>query len=300
MDKTLSHRSLTLFYRMEGQLPGNSSGAAGHARSPVSAAPAPILLIHGFAEDGRIWDGQVACLKEKYRLIIPDLPGSGRSSALPGETSMEELAENMVAILDAENIEQAILVGHSMGGYIALAFAEKYPGRLEALGLFHSTAYPDSEEKAALRRKSNEFISRHGAATFIRQSIPNLFAEASLEQHPEWASGLIDRYEGFNPDSLIYYYNAMIRRPDRTATLKHSAWPVLFIIGEKDNTLPLEASLQQAHLPRLSSIHILEKAGHMGMLEEEAASNRILDEFLNFVAARKRNNLHSSFNDHQP
>jgi pimeloyl-ACP methyl ester carboxylesterase len=249
----------------------------------------PVVLIHGFAEDGFIWERQVQYLRRDHRLIIPDLPGSGNSpplnpvNPLNAETSMEELADAIKAILDAENIDQAVLVGHSMGGYISLAFAEKYEDRVAALGLFHSTAYPDSEEKKALRRKSVEFIRKNGSETFIRQSIPNLFAEGSKEKHPEWVEEVIERYCGFNPDSLIYYYNAMMQRPDRTATLQQFRRPVLFVIGEHDNTLPLTASLRQIHMPEISSIHILDQTGHMGMLEEADRSNRILDEFLHFV-----------------
>jgi pimeloyl-ACP methyl ester carboxylesterase len=267
VDKKIDISSGDLFYRMEGH---------------QSDFP-PLVLIHGFAEDGRIWDGQVAALKEVCQLIIPDLPGSGRSSALSGETSMEELAESILALLAAENIRQAILVGHSMGGYIALAFAEKYPGRLSGFGLFHSTAYPDSEEKKAMRRKSNEFIRKHGAVPFIQQSTPNLFAEATRERHADLVSKIVDRYSGFDPASLIRYYDAMIARPDRTAVLKQAVQPVLFVIGGKDSTLPLETSLQQAQMPALSSIHILEEAGHMGMLEEPEQSNTILGDFVDLV-----------------
>ncbi|MDP4149597.1 MAG: alpha/beta hydrolase [Bacteroidota bacterium] len=270
MDKTLNHGLSHLFYRVEGKATNEP----------------PLLLIHGFAEDGRIWDGQVAALQDLCQVIIPDLPGSGRSSALRGETSMEEMAESIAALLDAEGIKQAVVVGHSMGGYISLAFAEKYPGRLSALGLFHSTAFADSEEKKALRRKSNEFIGKHGAAPFIQQSTPNLFAEDSREQHPEWVEKVISSYSAFNPHSLVYYYNAMIRRPDRTEILKQCKQPVLFIIGEKDNTIPLVSSLQQTHMAAISSIHILEKAGHMGMLEEAEHCRSILEEFMAFAIAR--------------
>lgn len=262
----------------------------------MNAGP-PLVLIHGFAEDSGIWTSQMVYLKEKYRLIVPDLPGSGRSSVLPGETSMEEMANGIAAILDAEGIGQAILVGHSMGGYIALAFVEEYPDRVRAFGLFHSTAFPDSEEKKAMRRKSNEFIRKHGAAIFIQQSTPNLFTEDFRERHPDSVAETVSVYSDFDPNSLIQYYNAMIRRPDRTEILKQATQPVLFVIGEKDSTLPLEISLQQSHMPALSSIHILQKSGHMGMLEERLRSGLILEEFLNFVDAQKSNEHHSSFND---
>jgi pimeloyl-ACP methyl ester carboxylesterase len=259
---------------------------------------APVVLIHGFAEDGFVWDRQVQYLMKDHQLIIPDLPGSGKSSPLDAETSMEEFGDAIKKILDAENIDQAILIGHSMGGYISLAFAEKYGDRLAALGLFHSTAFADSEEKKALRRKSIEFILRHGSETFIRQSIPNLFAEPSKERHPEWVEEVIGRYWGFTPDSLVHYYRAMIQRPDRAAILQKIARPVLFVIGEHDNTIPLSDSLKQIHMPELSSIHILDQTGHMGMLEETERSNTILDEFLNFVQNQQTQADRPSHNTH--
>lgn len=242
-------------------------------------AATPLVLLHGFAEDSSIWDRQKEYLKDKYHLIIPDLPGSG-NAPLTSDTSMEGLAATVKARLDAENIEQCIMVGHSMGGYVTLAFAELYPDRLKAIGLFHSTSYPDTEEKKAARRKSIEFIQKNGAAPFIRQSTPNLFSEKSRNEHPQWVSDLIRRYSNFNPDALIRYYEAMILRPDRSHVLNNFSRPVLFIIGRQDGAVPLKASLQQCHMPSIAYIHILEDAGHMGMIEAGDKAGHILDNFL--------------------
>ncbi|HEY4205829.1 MAG TPA: alpha/beta hydrolase [Puia sp.] len=242
-------------------------------------AATPLVLLHGFAEDSSIWDRQKDYLKDKYRLIIPDLPGSG-TAPLTNDTSMEGLAATVKSRLDAEHIGRCIMVGHSMGGYVALAFAELYPDKLKALGLFHSTSYPDTEEKRANRKKSIEFIQKNGAAPFIRQSIPNLFSEKSRHEHPQWVSDLIQRYSNFDPDVLIRYYEAMILRPDRSHILNNFGGAVLFIIGHHDNTVPMKASLQQCHIPSVAYIHILEDAGHMGMIEDGDKAGHILDNFL--------------------
>jgi len=242
----------------------------------------PLVLLHGFAEDSSIWDRQKEFLQDKYRLIIPDLPGSG-SAPLANDkdsnTSMEGLAAAVKARLDAENIEQCIMVGHSMGGYVTLAFAELYPDRLKALGLFHSTAYADTEEKKAARRKGIEFIKNNGAAPFIRQSTPNLFSEHSRQEHPEWVTDLIQRYGSFDPEALVRYYEAMIRRPDRSHILNNFKGPVLFVIGRQDSAVPLTASLQQCHMPSIAHIHILQDAGHMGMIEDSDRAGHILESF---------------------
>lgn len=265
MDKTIIYRSSPLHYREEGE-------------------GFPVLLLHGLAEDSALWEPQIASLRKDYRLIIPDLPGSGLSP-LPGgsEPSIDELADAVKALCDKAGVGQCILIGHSMGGYITLAFAQKYPDRLRALGLFHSTAYADSEEKQAARRKSIDFIRKNGSPPFIRQSVPNLLAESTREKHPGIMKELIDRYSGFQPEALIYYLEAMIARPDRTSVLQRFAGPVLFIIGGHDNAVPLEHSLQQCHIPALSQVYILENAGHMGMLEDPSRSNRFLQSFINFT-----------------
>lgn len=244
-----------------------------------------VVFLHGFGEDNRIWTAQVNWLKKDHPVLAPDLPGSGQNPALlPGTPSIEAMADYVKNLLDEQGITKAILIGHSMGGYIALAFAAKYPEQLSAIGLFHSTTYADNEEKIAARRKGINFIRKNGAAAFLRQSIPNLFADTSRTQHPEWVNHLIEKYAGFNPDSLVYYYEAMIHRPDRSALLQAFDKPVLFLIGEQDKTVPLNDSLQQAHMPSTAFIHILAGTGHLGMLEEEERSNKILKDFLDFVS----------------
>lgn len=250
--------------------------------------PVPLVLLHGFAEDSSLWDRQKEYLKDKCRLIIPDLPGSGVAPLFkdsdPGnttDTSMEGLAAAVKARLDADNVQQCIMVGHSMGGYVTLAFAELYPERLKAFGLFHSTSFADTEEKKAARRKGIEFIQKNGAAPFIRQSTPNLFSEHSRQEHPEWVTSLIQRYSSFDPNALVSYYEAMIRRPDRSHVLKNFKGPVLFIIGARDNAVPLASSLQQCHMPSISHIHVLQDAGHMGMIEDSDRAGHILENFTN-------------------
>ena len=175
------------------------------------------------------------------------------------------------------------MIGHSMGGYISLAFAEKHPDRLRALGLVHSTAYADSEEKKAARRKSIEFIGKHGAAEFIRQSAPNLFSDGYKQKNPAGLHEFFERYDNFLAASLVSYYEAMIKRPERTSVLSDFNGPVLFLIGEKDNAVPLDQSLKQCHLPKIAYIHILESAAHMGMLEEPGEVNNLLLSFIKNV-----------------
>jgi len=268
MNKSIPYSNSTLYYRVEGN-------------------GVPVILVHGFAEDGAIWDDLTERLKDKFKLIIPDLPGSGKSPlidskhALPaGRWSMEFFADCILAILQNESISSTIMIGHSMGGYITLAFAEKYPHLLKAFGLFHSSSYPDSEEKKEARRKSIAFIQQHGAAKFIEQSTPNLFSENFKEKHPEIVQEQVTQYTNLLAPALVQYYEAMMERPDRTEILKTFKGPILFIMGKHDTAIPLEHSLQQCHLPDLSYTLILEDSGHMGMLEEAEKSSRFIENYL--------------------
>lgn len=239
-----------------------------------------VVLLHGFGEDSEVWKNQVEYLKEKFHLIIPDLPGSGKSSLDNRQITIEDYSEAIRDVIDREGIEKTTLIGHSMGGYITLAFAEKFPARLNAFGLFHSTAFADSDEKKSTRRKGIDFIKEHGALEFLKTSTPNLFSSATKENNPALIEEQMKLLSNFSGEALVSYNQAMIDRPDRTEVLKNVKIPILFVFGEHDTAVPLSDGLKQCHLPEKSYIHILKNSGHLGMLEEADESNLILEEFL--------------------
>ena len=279
MNKYFSYQNKKIFYRIF----GNGK---------------PVILIHGFGEDGEVWRNQAPSnspeggelaspqsqlvensLIKKFQFIIPDLPGSGKSEMID-DMSMEGMAEVIHSIIHNENIETCTVIGHSMGGYITLALAEKYWNHLNGFSLFHSSAYADSEEKKAIRRKGIEFIYQHGAFEFLKTTTPNLFSSKTKDKTPGLIGKQVDSLSNFSSAALVSYSKAMIQRPDRTAIIRNTSVPVLFIMGENDNAVPLQDSLQQCHLPEKSYIHILHHSGHMGMLEEPEKCNLILEKFL--------------------
>lgn len=239
----------------------------------------PVMLVHGFGEDSRVWEKQETVLQQHFQLIIPDLPGSGKSD-LTEDVSMEGMARVLKGILDDQGIGSCIMIGHSMGGYITLAFAEMYPSSLAAFGLFHSSAYADNEEKKTARRRGIEFIREQGPEKFLEQATRNLFSDETKKNNPAEVQEFIDRFTNFPAQSLVNYYEAMMRRPDRTAVLKDFAGPVLFITGKFDNAVPPEHTLEQCHLPRLAYIQLLMYSAHLGMVEEAALSTGFLEKFL--------------------
>ncbi len=243
----------------------------------------PVMLLHGFGENSTVWEPQIEALKNHYQLIIPDIPGSGKS-ALVASANIDTYAGVIKAICDEEKISQLhSLIGHSMGGYITLGVAEKYASLLNSFGLFHSSAFADTEEKKQTRKKAIEFIKEKGAYSFLKTSTPGLFTQAFKDDHSGKVDELIDAGKSFSNDALIQYYEAMIARPDRTIILRTFLKPILFIIGEHDQAIPFDSSLQQCHLPAQSHVHILRQSAHMGMWEEVEKANTILIDFLSLV-----------------
>lgn len=262
-------RNKKIFYRVKGQ-------------------GKPVLLLHGFGEDGNIWNKQVTSLSKNFCLIIPDLPGSGQSEMLEKSCTMKDYAEVVKAIANEaifknkKNLRFS-LIGHSMGGYITLAFAEKYPKLLNSFGLFHSSAFADDEQKKITRRKGIEFIKRNGSEAFLKTSLPNLFSEQTKKERPELVNQLLVISKNISPEALTQYYEAMILRPDRTLVLKTFSNPVLLICGKYDTVVPLDVSLKQSQIPAFTFLHILQHSGHVGMWEESKLSSSYLGEFLSAI-----------------
>lgn len=245
-----------------------------------------LVLLHGFAEDSTIWAAQVEFLKEKFRVITPDMPGSGQSAYNPELETIEDYAAVTEALLKQANVGQCIMLGHSMGGYIMLAFTALYPQYLKGIGFVNSTAFADSEEKKQNRDKGIAVMEEYGAQAFIKTTTPNLFSAGYKKQFAAKVEALITKGAGFTTAALQQYYRAMKNRPDRTAVLKQSGLPVLFIAGTEDVAVPLGDTLKQVHQPLVSHIHIFEDTGHMAMMEAVDKTNAAIAEFMQDVLAQ--------------
>ena len=234
----------------------------------------PVILLHGFGEDDTIWENTAEVLSQHCLCIIPKIPGSGGSDCLPGSPSIIDFAEVMHQLLLHEKFQQCTFIGHSMGGYIALAFAQKYPDMLRALCLFHSSSYADDAMKVETRQKAIQLIREKGSMVFLKTAIPGLFYDT--EKHRTAIELLLEKATQFTPEALIQYYEAMIHRPDTTAVLEKILIPVYFSLGEHDKAVPFKHGLQQSHLPKHAHLTILRESGHMGMIEEPEKAIRTL------------------------
>ena len=267
MDHYFKYQSANCYYRTEGE------GSA-------------VLFIHGFAEDHTVWDRQVTFLKQYCMVITPDLPGSGNSEVIHyplTAISIDHFSDYMYAVLRHAGISKCIMLGHSMGGYVLLSLAEKHPENLLGFGFVHSTAYPDSEEKKAVRQRAIGTMEEYGAAAFVRSTTPNTFGASYKKEHPEEVEALIEKGKNFTVEALQQYYTAMMNRPGRTEVLKNSKVPVLFIIGLEDVAAPASDVLKQVSLPDTALVHTLPGVGHMGMWEAEGQVNEYLLQFVQFV-----------------
>ena len=252
----------------------------------------PLVLLHGFGEDGTVWHNQVKALQSNAFIITPDFPGSGKSILNPADFTEENsqlldslvfYADAIAALLHHLNITRCSLLGHSMGGYIALAFAQKYPHLLKAFGLLHSTSFADTDEKKETRRRGIALMEAHGGYSFLKNTIPNLFTASYKKDFAVEIDGLIEKAKDFQTKALQSYSRAMIYRPDRTIVLKEAKVPVLIIAGDEDIVVPLNDSLFQSHQPKTCQINVLKNTAHMGMWEAAAQMNEYIRAFLRLV-----------------
>ncbi|MCY7351545.1 MAG: alpha/beta hydrolase [Cytophagaceae bacterium] len=232
-----------------------------------------VVLLHGFGENASVWDDLTEAFSLENRVLTPDYS----AQALP---SVEAYADWLRDWLDAQQVARCVLIGHSMGGYIALAFAEQYPDRLRGLGLFHSTAYADTEERRQKRLASIEVLEEKGAAIFLEEFIPKMYAEAFAEHRPQVIAQHLESVRELPIQALIAAMRAMRERPDRRAVLEKAPFPVLFIIGMADRSVSPQDSLKQVALPARAHDLVLEGVGHSGMTEAPEACIIAIREFL--------------------
>lgn len=243
----------------------------------------PVLLIHGFPLTGDMWDRQIEVLGSKTRVIVPDLRGFGRSEATDGTYLMDLFAYDLKKLLDTLGIEKAVLAGISMGGYIALAFHRMFPSCVRALVLLDTKAGADSEAGKKDRLETAR-RARNGEMDKIADEwAEKLFASSSIMNMPEVVRHVRDRISRTSPETIAHASLGMMERFDSTPVLKDISCPVLIIVGEKDNLIPLEESKSMAAHIKNSTVEIVEGAGHLSCLEAPAKVNSLMLKFLSDI-----------------
>jgi len=239
-----------------------------------------IVLIHGFLENQTMWQDLAPELCQKYRVITLDLLGHGESDCLGYVHSMEENADVVQAVLSKLRIRKAVFVGHSMGGYVALAFAELYPEKIRGLVLLNSTSKADSEERKDNRNRAIKAVKKD-YTTFVRLSITNLFSEENREI-------LTDEIEKVKIEALktplqgiVASLEGMKNRKDREVLLHLSPYPKMLILGEKDPVLIYETALEQIKNTAVKFVTFPD--GHMSHIENREELKDVLLGFFKSV-----------------
>lgn len=237
-----------------------------------------IVLLHGYLESMLVWEDFVPYLYKEVRVVTLDLPGHGISVVQGENHSMEFLADTVADALKALGIPRCTLVGHSMGGYVALAFCERHPEMLDGLVLLSSTPNPDSPEKAENRRREIALV-RAGRKELLARVAPAAgFAEENRDRMKDYIEDLTEQVFITEDDGIVALLNGMIDRKDQNEMLRQTKVPVLFILGRKDNYIPLEVAEKMVADHPEARVVWLEHAGHMGFLEEpEATAQALLD-----------------------
>ncbi|MCL2414304.1 MAG: alpha/beta hydrolase [Bacteroidales bacterium] len=225
----------------------------------------PLVLLHGFMESQAIWDSFFDAFGEERRVIAIDLPGHGKTEQFAEIHTMSLMAECVKMVLDAENIEKATIIGHSMGGYAALEFANLFPERTEQFGLFHSQAAAETEQGIENRNRAVEALKQNKKG-FISQLIPDLFAPENVVKFQTEIQNLIEMAQTMSVESIIAALLGMRDRNCRLDTLKNAKNSVIFIQGKQDKRFPDELVFSQIQLCNQAEVLYL-NCGHMGFLE---------------------------------
>lgn len=242
----------------------------------------PVVLLHGFMESQEIWTGVREKLSSSFRIIVPDMPGFGESHFNRNYESVEAMAEEVQKLLQSLQIKECIIIAHSLGGYVTLAFAEKFSHMLKGMGLFHSTAFADSDEKKQNRDKTADFIDKHGVPAFAQNFVQSLFYKERKEELSDFIEQVYQIALHTPKETAVAVTKAMRNRPDRSHVLEEAVYPVLFIAGKADEAVPLEKSKEMFYLPKNALIQLLDETAHMGMFERPEETYFMLEQFCKY------------------
>jgi pimeloyl-ACP methyl ester carboxylesterase len=222
-----------------------------------------IVLLHGFCGSSEYWEKVIPMLAENFRVIAPDLPGHGES----GQNFLQK-----------QELDKITMFGHSLGGYITLAFAKKYSEILNAISLIHSTAHPDSEEAKKTRTANIEKVELEGIEVLIDGLVPKLFSPNNMERNAEDIQRAKEIGYRTSLEGAVGALLAMRERPDANIVLEDTSLPVLLVAGEKDQIIPGEKTFSVSRENIMQEV--IQEAGHMGMYENPEKLVRVMKNFL--------------------
>lgn len=262
----------------EGSKPDSRAEGSAADAAQAAAEKRCVVLLHGYLESMYVWDDFVPLLTPKVRVITVDIPGHGISQVLGEKHSMEAMADILSDMLDALGIERCTMVGHSMGGYITLAFAARHADKLDGLVLLSSSPNPDTELKKENRRREIALVRAGKKDALARVAPETGFAEHNRRRLKSYIEDLVECVHITEDEGIVALLNGMIDRVDQNAMLKECGVSQLFIMGKHDAYIPLEAAEQIVANNPQAEVAWLEESGHMGFIEQpQACADALLD-----------------------
>lgn len=221
----------------------------------------PLVLVHGFPLDSTSWNEIIPFLEDNFDLILPDLRGFGQSAVITSHYTVSDMADDLAGLLNQLGIEKTMVAGHSMGGYVALAFAKKYPHRMNGLGLISSQAAADTPERRDGRYKTAADVTRQGVGVVVEAMTPKLSADMRVQA---FVRSVIERQA---VDGVIGALKAMAEREDFMPILSSFSFPLLLLHGDADVLIPIDRSKEIKTVVPSAKFVELKGAGHMPMME---------------------------------
>ncbi|HEV3470879.1 MAG TPA: alpha/beta fold hydrolase [Pyrinomonadaceae bacterium] len=240
----------------------------------------PVVLLHGFPFNRTLWREQAAALAERFRVITPDLRGHGESSVAEGPATMEEMAEDVAALLDALGVGRAVVGGLSMGGYVTLAFCRRFPERVRALVLADTRPQGDTEDGRRAREETARRALEEGMEPIADSMLPKLLAPATLAGRPDVVGRVRAMILSTKPEGAAAALRGMAVRRDQTDWLGEISVPTLIVVGREDGLTPPSDSETMRAKIKGARLEVIEGAGHVSNVEQPSEFNRALSGFL--------------------
>ena len=241
----------------------------------------PVVFIHGFPFNHRMWEPQIKELPESIRAIVYDVRGHGASSVGDGQFTIEMFVDDLIAMLDQLNLEKPVLCGLSMGGYIALRTAERYPERIKALVLCDTKSGTDTDEEKIKRSSSMKAVKTYGVPSFADEFVKAVFWKKTFATNPQAVEFIKEIIRSNSSLGICGTLLALASRTDTTQCLASIGIPACIIVGEHDMRTPPSVAREMRNAISGSELFIVSNAGHMSNLENSKEFNKYLFAFLN-------------------
>lgn len=256
----------------------------------------PLVLVHGYLESAEIWSGLSEKLSGQFRVVAPDLPGHGLSDNCEEPCSMESLATIIKQLLSDLSLEKVFLIGHSLGGYVTLAFLELFPENLVGYCLFHSHPFADTPETIEKRNREMMIVSSGKKDLMYPENVKRMFADQNIDRFSEAVKRSKVIASKISAEGIISVLKGMKSRPSRLSLMEEGRIPSLWILGQMDNYIPADLIQEKVNLPLNSEVAVLKNSGHIGFVEEEQRSVEIISDFVGKItsSASAKSQSHTS------